>query len=54
MERLTGLLSRYVAGEAGFVSRPFPQYANQYSDYDHLARVGEWSMNSFEGLEDGS
>jgi ATP-dependent helicase/nuclease subunit B len=54
LQRLTGLLSRYVAGEAGFVSRPFPQYANQYSDYDHLARVGEWSMNSFEGLEDGS
>jgi ATP-dependent helicase/nuclease subunit B len=54
LRRLTGLLSRYVAGEAGFVSRPFPQYADQYSDYDHLARVGEWSMTGGDGLEDGA
>jgi ATP-dependent helicase/nuclease subunit B len=54
LRRLTGLLSRYVSGEAGFVSRPFPQYANQHSPYDHLARVGEWSMTGSEGLEEGA
>lgn len=27
----------------GYRARPFPQYAQRYSDYDHLARVMEWS-----------
>jgi ATP-dependent helicase/nuclease subunit B len=54
LRQLTGLLSRYVAGEAGFVSRPFPQYASQHSDYDHLARVSEWSMSSANSLEEGA
>jgi ATP-dependent helicase/nuclease subunit B len=43
LRRLTGLLSRYASGEAGFMSRPYAQYARKYAPYDHLARVAEWS-----------
>ncbi|MFD1355977.1 double-strand break repair protein AddB, partial [Methylorubrum suomiense] len=42
--RLRGLIARYLTGEAAYVSRPFPQYVRAYSDYDHLARVLEWSL----------
>jgi ATP-dependent helicase/nuclease subunit B len=42
--RLRGLLARYMTGQAAYVSRPFPQYVRAYSDYDHLARVLEWSL----------
>jgi ATP-dependent helicase/nuclease subunit B len=28
----------------GFASRPFAEYAKAYADYDHLARVKEWSV----------
>lgn len=44
--RLEGLVGRYVAGEVGYLSRPYPKYARKYSDYDHLARVKEWSASS--------
>ncbi len=42
--RLRGLIARYFAGEASYLSRPYPQYARAYSAYDHLARVLEWSL----------
>ncbi|KQT60111.1 double-strand break repair protein AddB [Methylobacterium sp. Leaf456] len=42
--RLRGLLARYMTGEAPYVSRPYPKYVRAYSDYDHLARVLEWSL----------
>jgi ATP-dependent helicase/nuclease subunit B len=51
LRRLKGLLSRYTSGEAGFVSRPFPQYTAYATDYDHLARVSEWSSAANDGLE---
>jgi ATP-dependent helicase/nuclease subunit B len=51
LRRLKGLLSRYTSGEAGFVSRPFPQYKAYATDYDHLARVSEWSSAANDGLE---
>ena len=44
--RLARLIESYVAGERGYTSRPFPKYARRYSDYDHLARVKEWSLGS--------
>ena len=47
--RLAGLLARYASGEAGYMSRPFPKYVKRYSDYDHLARVREWSLASAGG-----
>jgi ATP-dependent helicase/nuclease subunit B len=40
---LEGLLRRYASGDAGYLSRPYPQYAKRFSAYDHLARVKEWS-----------
>jgi ATP-dependent helicase/nuclease subunit B len=44
--KLTGLVARFVAGEAAYLSRPYAKYAKRYSDYDHLARVKEWSAAS--------
>ena len=41
---LAGLIARFFAGEAAYVSRPYPQYARAYNEYDHLARVLEWSL----------
>lgn len=47
--RLITLLSRYVSGEIGFVSRPFAEFAKREGVYDHLARVREWSTGGDEG-----
>jgi ATP-dependent helicase/nuclease subunit B len=44
--RLTELVGRYVSGEAAYLSRPYAKYARRFSDYDHLARVKEWSLAS--------
>ena len=44
LERLRGLIARYMTGEAAFLSRPYPQYVRAYNEYDHLARVLEWSL----------
>ena len=43
-ERLRGLVARFLTGEAAYVSRPYPKYARANGDYDHLARVLEWSL----------
>jgi ATP-dependent helicase/nuclease subunit B len=51
-QKLAGLIARYVSGDAAYLSRPFPKYAKRFSDYDHLARVKEWSLASA-GAEDG-
>ncbi|NEU13589.1 double-strand break repair protein AddB [Methylobacterium sp. BTF04] len=42
--RFRGLVARFLAGEAAYVSRPYPKFAKSYGDYDHLARVLEWSL----------
>ena len=44
--RLRELIERFLAGEAGFPSRPFPNSGKTASPYDHLARVKEWSLAS--------
>lgn len=49
--RLRGLLARFMTGEAAYVSRPYPQYIRYSGDYDHLARVLEWSLGGDEGGE---
>ncbi|QFU17933.1 double-strand break repair protein AddB [Microvirga thermotolerans] len=49
--RFEGMIARYAAGEAPYVSRPFPKYARRFSEYDHLARVKEWSLASNGGGE---
>ncbi|TVR05941.1 MAG: double-strand break repair protein AddB [Salinarimonadaceae bacterium] len=40
---LETLLARFFAGEIGYMSRPYAQYARRFNEYDHLARVKEWS-----------
>lgn len=42
--RFRGLVARFLAGDAAYVSRPYPKFAKSYGDYDHLARVLEWSL----------
>lgn len=40
---LRELLESYRDPTRGYASRPFAQFAAAYGDYDHLARVKEWS-----------
>jgi ATP-dependent helicase/nuclease subunit B len=40
---LIKLLNQFRLAETPYLPRPFPKYAAKYSDYDHLARVKEWS-----------
>jgi ATP-dependent helicase/nuclease subunit B len=40
---LVTLLNQFRLAETPYIPRPFPKYASKYSDYDHLARVREWS-----------
>lgn len=43
MTGLKELLNQLRRIDTAFVSRPYPQFLNRYGDYDHLARVKEWS-----------
>jgi len=49
--RFEGMIVRFAKGEAAYLSRPFPKYARRFSEYDHLARVKEWSLASAGGGE---
>src|SRR5947209_9739263 len=40
---LVKLLNQFRLAETPYLPRPFPKYASKYGDYDHLARVKEWS-----------
>ena len=44
--RLIELLNLYRIPAQGYASRPMVQYASRFGDYDHLARVKEWSSAS--------
>lgn len=49
---LERLIARYRDPEQGYASRTAPQFVKLYaSDYDHLARVFEWSTSGEEGDE---
>ena len=49
---LKELIARYWDPAQPFISRTAPQFVHQYaSDYDHLARVFEWSTSGDEGDE---
>ena len=50
LDGLRALVERYDDPETAYPSRPAPGRAPRYSDYEHLARVGEWSP----GAEDES
>lgn len=41
--QLFNLLNQLRRADRGFPSRPFVQFASRFGDYDHLARVKEWS-----------
>jgi ATP-dependent helicase/nuclease subunit B len=41
---LVALLAEYRRPATGYVSRPYPKFAAKGADYDHLARVAEWSL----------
>ncbi len=49
LARLTEMLDGLRAGTRGFTSRPWVEFARRYGDYDHLARVKEWSAFADEG-----
>jgi ATP-dependent helicase/nuclease subunit B len=40
------LLDQFDREQTPYLSRPFPKFASRFSDYDHLARVKEWSIAS--------
>jgi hypothetical protein len=37
------LAGRYLLGDAPFASRPHPSRTAPGGDFDHLARIAEWS-----------
>jgi ATP-dependent helicase/nuclease subunit B len=45
------LLNQFRDPNMGYLARPYPHYVNDYSDYDHLARVKEWSIGQGEESE---
>lgn len=52
LDGLIGLVRQYRDPERGYASRTAPQFVKLYaSDYDHLARVFEWSTSG-EGAEE--
>ncbi len=48
-EGLTKLVAKFDDPATAYEARPNPEYAPKYSDYEHLARVKEWSAGSDEG-----
>ena len=45
---LLRLLSAFRDPDIGYPSRPFPKFAKSTGDFDHLARVREWSLSAAE------
>ena len=43
---LVSLIEQFRDAATPYLPRPFPQFASAYGDYDHLARVKEWSAES--------
>jgi ATP-dependent helicase/nuclease subunit B len=42
------LLDAFAREDTPYLSRPFPRFVPRFSDYDHLARVKEWSATGGE------
>ena len=51
---LSGLLMQYRTGKRGFISRAIPKKTTSTGDYDHLARVKEWSRFAGSGEDDSA
>lgn len=52
LEGVAHLVSRFDDPATPYESRPVPDMAPKYSDYEHLARIKEWSAG-VDGGEDG-
>jgi len=50
---LEALLDQFADPDTPYLSRPMPKFASRYSDYDHLARVKEWSLTGGAANGDG-
>jgi ATP-dependent helicase/nuclease subunit B len=50
LARLTGVAARFAQEATPYLSLVHPMWKTRYGDYDHLARVKEWSLTS--GLDD--
>ena len=54
-ERLTKLVEKFENGDQAYLSRVIPMFMRRYpGDYDHLARVKEWSLTGDADDEEGS
>lgn len=49
LEGLRALVALFDDPETPYLARPAPRHAPAYSDYGHLARVGEWSAAGGDG-----
>lgn len=45
-EGLRSLLEQFRDPQTPYLSKPYPQYVGRFGDYDHLARVREWSASN--------
>jgi ATP-dependent helicase/nuclease subunit B len=52
LERLTGVAARFAQEDTPYLSLVHPMWKTRYGDYDHLARVKEWSLSGG-GSDDG-
>ena len=48
---LVQLLNQFRNPDMPYLSRPYVKFTHRYADYDHLARVKEWSAGA-EGSEE--
>ena len=51
LKRLSGLVAKFAQETTPYCSMVHPMWATRYGDYDHLARVKEWSL--IDGANDG-
>ena len=46
--RLKALIAHYAKEETPYLSIPRPKWKKRYGNYDHLARIKEWSESGGE------
>ena len=49
LARLTGVAAKFFEADTPYLSLVHPMWSRSYGDYDHLARVKEWSLTGGEG-----
>ena len=54
LQRLTGVIIRFEDEDTGYISKERPMFMRRGGgDYDHLARVREWSLTGGEAEDEG-